>query len=236
MNKNYYAFYDFESTHYIAERAQPTEIAAIMIDPVRLEIVPNSLFQSLIKPSFDKEYCAEYNLEPPTDKVLALTHKTRNELENAPHVSTVFAQFVDYLHQYKTSNSQWGRPIRVGYNIHNYDDIIIRNLCSKEPYKLGYWNDDTCKDKIWHPIDSYDLMEIVGMFIEGRADMRSKSFDNIRRWLGLESDKAHTAEVDVIQGAIVFCRFMKLIRTTSKKTKFENALANFNVKDYMNET
>ena len=108
------------------------------------------------------------------------------------------------------------------------NDNLVMELCKlskkifreNEPYKFGPW-DGECT--LFHPRDSIDLMKIMFWFTENIGEVRSLSMDSMREWLGLTSDGAHSADVDVLQGAQILTRFLRYTRKCSTAAKFKGA-------------
>ncbi len=227
------------------------------------------IFCSLIKPIFDADECAKYNLDPITDEALEKNKIKREDLETAPSLKLVWSQFCDFVNQYNYRKTKWTAPVRAGYNIVRFDDIIIdriaggqnrhlrivtgtlgtdiKNLISTiktdeevkqtkqlkelfrlakktmkgdEPYGFGPW-DNECT--LFHPRDSIDLMKIIWWWTENIQEVKSISMDSMREWLGLSTEDAHQADVDVLQGAQILTRFLKYTRKCSNATKFKGA-------------
>lgn len=93
----------------------------------------------------------------------------------------------------------------------------------KEPYGFGPWDDTYEKEKLFHPLNTIDVYKYVYYWTEN-MNIRSRSMDAIRDWMGMSKENAHDALTDVIQGAHLLIRFMKLQRRMNKRgIKFKNA-------------
>lgn len=125
MNSNYFIFADFECGDKIASICQPTQLAAVAIEPRSLEIVGK--FSSLIRPYKDEE-CEKWGLGPVKQEALDITHLTWAELETAPLPKTVWEQFVQFVKSYNKSGNKWAAPILCGYNVLKYDLVIMNRL------------------------------------------------------------------------------------------------------------
>lgn len=236
MNRNYICVYDFETTSKKWDSCQPTQIASVMIEPRKLEIVEGSVFNSLIKPEFDEEKCKALNLDPPTEQVLKLTHKTPEELQKAPILKQVWGSFVDYAKKYNVGTSGWDLPVRAGFNIFGYDNKIMDRLAKE----FGPYDDEYKSQKAFHPLHSIDIMNFMWMLTENARinKTNSISMDNLRIWLGMPKDGAHDALNDVIDCAELLIRIIKLNRKVtggmdcvhckqSVKVKLQGSLAGF---------
>uniref|UniRef100_A0A6M3IMH1 Putative exonuclease n=1 Tax=viral metagenome TaxID=1070528 RepID=A0A6M3IMH1_9ZZZZ len=89
-----------------------------------------------------------------------------------------------------------------------------------EPYGFGPW-DKQCT--LFHPRDNVDVMRLLYLYTENLQEIRSLSLDSIRDWLGLSSENAHKADVDVRQTAEIFIRFLKFTRKHALNAKFKGS-------------
>lgn len=232
MNNNYICVYDYETGGKFANKSQPIQIAAIIIDPKKLSVVDGGEFESLMRPIADKD-CEVFGVEPIQDEALKVNHKTRTELKNAPDAKAVFKKFNEWLANFNIGSNDWGLPVRAGFNIHNFDDKITERLAcgqktgEKEPYNFG--PNDEFGAKVFHPIHSIDVMNMFFNFTEGwyNPELRSLSMDNIRKYTGMKSDKAHDALQDCYDCGELLVRMLRLHRNIMKgglgsKINFEN--------------
>ena len=81
MKQNNIAFIDFETTG-LSKKCQLTQVAVVVMDGRTLEFSKNDVFSSKIWIEQDEDKCAELDIEPISQKVLDLTHNTREELFN----------------------------------------------------------------------------------------------------------------------------------------------------------
>jgi DNA polymerase III epsilon subunit-like protein len=249
MNYQDIVFLDFETTGVNPHRAQPTQLAAVVIHGRKLEVHPNSLFCSYIQPVFDEAECARLGLDPVTEEVLDKTHITMTQLKNAPSLKSVWGEFRQYVNKYNPKKSKWGAPIKAGMNIDKYDGIIIDRICGghfgrakieidklvaggiiqaegakiPEPYGFGPWGVERGEEELFYPRDSVDLLRILWMWTENMTDIKSLSMDAMREWLGISSEGSHTADKDVLDGAHMLIKFLKLHRNFAPKVKFKDS-------------
>ncbi len=202
--------YDWETTSKNRNSCQPTQLAAVMIDPRKLEIVKGSKFNSLIRPEFDEEKCKELGVDPPTDEVLKLTHKTREELQKAPDLKHVWGGFVEYSKKYSRTSKIWDAPVRAGFNILGYDNPIMDRVAKM----YGPYDEEYECQKAFHPIHNIDLMNFIWVLTENIKvnATNSISMDNMRPWFGMAKDGSHDALNDVIDCAELIIRIIKLNR------------------------
>lgn len=234
MNSNNIIFLDFETGGPNPFTCQPVQLSAIVIDGRRLNLIDGSLFNSYIKPIPD-EKCEALGIEPIGDEALEINKITREQLEVAPDLKVVWSSFSSYVEKYKKGKGIFGLPIRSGYNINRFDNVILDRIMGgntqfapgkKEPYGFGPWDDDRREQRLFNPRDCIDMMPCyVWPWTENNSDIRSISMEAVREWLGIEHDRAHNAVADVIVGAHVLVRFMKLTRSIAPKVQFEKSLA-----------
>jgi len=138
-------------------------------------------------------------------------------------------------------------------NIDKYDSIIIDRICGghfrkarteldklysggiielngtnfkihfPEPYGFGPWDNERQEETLFFPRDSVDLLRILWMWTENILEIKSLSMDAVRSWLGISTEGSHNAEKDVIDGAEILIKFLKLHRNFVPKVKFRNA-------------
>lgn len=207
-------------------KTQLTQISAVVLDPRSLDIVPGGIFNTEVKPIFDDAKAVELNLDPVEQEALDLTHKTRDRLEKAPTVDVVWPDFVNFVTRYKRGggkSSNWDNPIAAGFNITNFDNVIVNRMCQK----YGPFDEKYSSQKIFHPIHSIDLLHDFFRWTDNSKinDNNSLSLDSIRKWLGMPMDGAHDALNDVLDCAEILKRFLMKYRFFFEKTKFAGAMA-----------
>ena len=251
MNYQDIIFLDFETTGVNPYTAQPTQLAAVVIHGRKLEVHENSMFSSFIQPIWDEQECLRLNLTPVNDEALAKSNISIDTLKEAPKLKTVWDQFRQFINRYNPKKSKWGAPIKSGMNIDRYDAIIIdriagghfkkaqaeldklqsggiikaENIKFKDPYGFGPWDEDRQEETLFYPRDSVDLLRILWMWTENIPEIKSLSMDSIREWLGIPTEGAHDARKDVMDGAKVLIKFLKLHRTYAPKIKFKDSCA-----------
>lgn len=251
MNRNDIVFFDFETTGLNPYTCQPIEFACVCIDGRRLEIREESIFSSLIQPIFDEEKCAALNLSPMSLDVEKKTGISIDMLRSAPTIDVVWPQIIQYIKRWNPSGSKWNAPIKAGFNIVNYDNVIVDRLCGGhnailkkhienvantkafagiklprivEPYGFGPWDNERMEETLFAPRDSIDLMHVVWMFTENNAEITSIGMDAMREYLGISKDGAHRAEKDVVDGATMLINFLKIIRKVTSKLKLKGTM------------
>ena len=115
------------------DQCSPVQIAAVMIDPLKLEIIPKSEFNINLKPEkllLDSNYAYE------DSDVLDFHSKVRacskedilSSWRQYPDQKNGWERFVSYLDMYHTRSTKksfFSAPIAAGYNINRFDMKII---------------------------------------------------------------------------------------------------------------
>ena len=234
MIKNYVVFRDWETGSRNRYKCQPIQLAAVIVDLQRMEVVEDSLFNSTLLPEFDDAKCEELGIDPIQDEALKVNGHTREGLANAPHPKLVWQQYGDYLKNYNIKGKdggKWNAPCVAGYNQTGFDNEIDIRMCQKYGPKL----DDFGGWTLYHPFLRFDVQEEVASWFACVKinPQNSISMDAMREYLGYSKDGAHDAKVDVIQGADMGIRFWRLKRAImqgkidlpqGKKIKFKNCV------------
>lgn len=206
----------------------PVQIAAVVIDPNKLEVVSNSEFNIMLKPDkLEEDPTFGYDAD-----ILGFHSKVRGcsqadilkSWQEAMPQKQGWQMFVDYLDLYHcrtTKKSQFSAPIAAGYNIHRFDLKIVNRLSNK----YGHTNKEN-DSSIFFPRDVLDIMNLVFYWFYNIEDIKSISLDNIRQYLGISGENAHDALKDVKDCAEILIRFLKLHKNLSQKIKFKDAFAN----------
>jgi DNA polymerase III alpha subunit (gram-positive type) len=211
--------YDLETTSANPQTTQIIEIAAIAIDPRKLEIIPNSEFYSLIKPIEDPEEQAKLGLGPIEQGALDVNKKTMEELRLAPALKTVWKSFEQYIMNYNTTGKKWTAPALCGFNNNGFDDIIL-NRVAGTVWKYGPWDEERQQCPLFHPTYNLDLMKLLYPWFESNYDVQNFKMDTFRKFFGLSSEGAHTADQDVKDQAEILIRLLRLTRKYSKITNW----------------
>ena len=222
MNKNYFCSYDFETSGVDPNTCEIFQVAATIVHPRKLEIIPNASFSSFSCPP---------NVKALPDEAFEYQAKVRNmtvadfrkKIESSPPEEQVWKNFTNYLLAYHQDGckrkSMFSAPIRMGQNIISYDNPIWQRLCTK----YGNVNKDG-EQNIAHPRDNIDLLNICFLWFENQYEPEKYNMDCLRPFFGMSSANAHDAEQDVNDVTNIIIRFMKLHRQVN--AKFKGALAN----------
>ena len=225
--KNKICVFDFETDGKDPYVCSPVQLACVMIDPEKLDIVPNSEFNINLKPELlDKDPEHQYDIEllefhAKAQKSTAI--EVLNSWKKFPSQKQSWGQFVNYLDKYHSRSSRrnmFSAPIAAGYNILRFDLPIVDRVAGK--YK------NVGKDKtnnIFHPRDKIDLMHLMFLWFENNNEVKSLSLDNMRDYFGMSKDNAHDALGDVRDCAEILIRFLRLHRNMASKIKFRDSFA-----------
>jgi exonuclease I len=228
MNKNKICVFDMETDGSDPRACSPVQLAAVIIDPINLEIVKGSEFNINFKPETLE---ADDNYVYTTD-ILDFHAKVRgcakddilNSWKTYPKQSQAWDMFVNYLDKYHTRSSkksQFSAPIAAGYNINRFDLVIVDRLSNK--YKN---TNKEGKTDLFYPRDVMDVINLVFYWFENNDEIKSLSLDNLREYFGIDKEGGHDALKDVMDTANIMIRFLKLHRSLSAKIKFKGAFKN----------
>lgn len=225
INYNKICVFDFETDGTDPSECSPVQLAALMVDPIKLDIINNSEFNVTFKPeSIEKDANYEY-----TTDVVDFHAKVQgcskadimNKWRNNPLQEHSWKMFVDYLDKYHTRSSkksQFSAPIAAGYNIYRFDIPIIDRISAK----YGNVNKEG-KNNIFFPRDVVDIMNLIFYWFEQNGELKSYSLDSVRDYFGISKDGAHDAIKDIRDSAEIMIRFMKLHRRLAHNIKFRDS-------------
>jgi len=225
INYNKICVFDFETDGSNPKECSPVQIAAIIIDPIKLEIVPKSEFNIFFKPeTLEKD--PEYNY---TTDILDFHAKVKGcskddvlkEWKDYPPQDQSWKLFINYLEMYHARSgkkSQFSAPIAAGYNINRFDLKIIERLS----IKYGNTNKEGLSE-IFFPRDVVDIMNLVFYWFEHNNDLKNYTLDSLREYFGIDKTGAHDALKDVKDCAEILIRFLRLHRNLGQKIKFRNS-------------
>jgi exonuclease I len=225
INYNKICVFDFETDGTDTTLCSPVQLAAVMIDPIKLEIIPNSEFNIHFKPDVladDPAY--EY-----TTDVVDFHAKVQgcskadimDRWRSYPAQEHSWKMFTDYLYKYHTRSSkksQFSAPIAAGYNIYRFDLPIIDRLSKK----YGNTNKEN-KTDVFFPRDVIDIINLVFYWFEHNSELKSYTLDSLRDYFGISKDGAHDAVKDIRDSAEILIRFMKLHRRLANSIKFKDS-------------
>lgn len=207
--------YDFETDGKDSRTCQPIQIAAVVINVRNLEYYKlpktNDLvyFNSLMLP----------NLETFDDSSTRIHGKTREMLENAPLPKQVWESFARFVRQYNMGgkNDDYCAPVPCGFNINNYDSVIVQRLC--EEHKVLR---EDGRQAIFNNRLSFDVMQMCSEWFWWSKDIKSLSLDNLRDFFGISKEGAHDALKDVKDTGDILIKLLALTEEMGKRVKFRD--------------
>ena len=210
------------------EQCSPVQIAAVMVDPNRLEIIPDSEFNISLKPSaLEEDESYDYSDSDVLDFHSKVQGCSKEEIlekwKQYPKQSVGWKNFVSYLDMYHTRSERkscFTAPIAAGYNINGFDLKIVERLSVK--YKN---TNKEGRSNLFFPRDVIDVMNLVFYWFEGNNQLKNYKMDHLREYFGMSKDGAHDALKDVEDTAELLIRFLKLHRNVARKVNFQNAFA-----------
>jgi len=206
--------FDFETDGKNPHLCNPVQLAAVIINPRTLEIIPESEFSIDIKPNdMDKE---EYWTNDIADTARwhannygVTLEQIKERWSKGTPEQTAWELFCKYLSNYGVG---WKAPIAAGMNIREYDLIITKRLEEKYKSKPTFAK----RDKI-------DILDFCFAWFENLIEPTSYALDNLRKFFGISKDGSHDAIKDVYDEARIIIKFLNLNRSISHKVKFKNS-------------
>ena len=231
INYNKICVFDFETDGSDPSLCSPVQLAAIIIDPISLEIIDDSELNINFKPEVlenTENYIYETDILDFHSKVKGCSKeevlKSWYKYPKQDHSWQIFVNYLEKYHTRSSKKSQFTAPIAAGYNINRFDLHIIDRLRRK----YGNLNKEH-KTNLFYPRDVIDGMNLMFYWFENNNDLKNYTLDHVRDYFGLSKDNAHDALKDVKDTAQIIVRFLKLHRNLGHKVKFKNAFSNSNV-------
>lgn len=236
MNKNRICVFDFETDGSDPNTCSPVQLAAVIVDPIKLEIVNNSEFNINLKPEkLEKATGVTIDNHPYGDSDILDWHGKVKGVDKStildswlkyPDQKHSWQQFLGYLDSYhlsgaKSKKSKFTAPVACGYNINRFDMKIVDRLSEK----YDSFDKKERSTTIFHPRDRIDLMYVISLWFMYIPEIKSISLDSIREYMGIDADNAHDALKDVTDCANILIRFLKLHKNFANRIQFKNSFA-----------
>lgn len=223
--------FDFETDGSDPDVCSPVQLSAVIIDPIKLEIIPESDFNVYFKPEVmenDPSYEYATDILDFHSRVKGCSQEDVYKMwQNYPSQQISWNSFTTYLDKYhcggRKKKSVFTAPIAAGYNIHRFDLKIVNRLSAK--YKNLEPKENI--SNLFYPRDTLDIMNLIFYWFESN-DLKSYALDNVREYLGISKDGAHDAKKDVMDCAKILIRFLRLHRNLVSKIKFQGSFLNDN--------
>jgi DNA polymerase III epsilon subunit-like protein len=210
MNTNYILSYDFETSSADPTTTQILQIGACIVERNNLTIVDK--FESLLRP---------VDFESVEDGALKVNKLTIEQLEQAPETKLVWDLFTNWVQKYNKSKktfSAWNNPVQAGYNICNFDSVILKRYCKE----YGPWNDKRNEQKLVHPVYTYDVLQHLFLWFENNAEMNRLNLSATLEYFGVSKETiegAHRADFDVAATTAILIKLLKMERYLTSKDK-----------------
>lgn len=211
-----FVVFDFETDGTNPLTCNPVQVAAVAIDPRKLEIIPNSEFNIMMRPpGIDKP---EYLQDEERMKTIKWHANLRNvtvdeviqKWQEAPDQEYAWRQFSSYVDNHNFKKNEWFAPIACGSNIREFDLVIASRLNQRYGINRLFWN----RDKV-------DLLDMCFLWFNWVEDgPKNYKMDTLREHFGLKTDMAHDALQDVKDCSNLICRFLKLHKGLAHKIAF----------------
>lgn len=220
MISNKIVVFDYETDEADAQTCNPVEIAAVVIDPWELQIIPNSWFHSGMRPPSidDKDYVEKHR------KTIQWHANNRNpavsmfevleEWKEYPPEKSIFLSFVEYLKKWNNGSGGYTAPIPAGMNISSFDLVIFNRLSNKYGVK---------SDSLFNTFRNYDVLDCCKYwfdFLPKKKTPQNYKMDTLREFFGMETDGAHGAKFDVKQEAQLLLKFLRLFKRQANRVKW----------------
>ncbi len=223
--------FDLETDGVNPDICSPVQIAAVIVDPRKLEIVPDSEFNiNLMPEALESDASYDYRDSDVLDFHAKVRGSSKEEIlkgwKDYQKQEVGWNMFLSYLNMYHVKShggkkSCFTAPIASGYNINRFDLRIIERL-SKKYNNLNKEG----RSSLFYPRDVVDIMNVVFYWFEGNNELKNYTLDNLRDYMGISKEGAHDALKDVKDTAQIMIRFMKLHRNLSEKIKFKGSFVN----------
>lgn len=211
--------YDFETTNKNPWKCQATQLAALAIDPRTFRL--KGTFNSEIWAEMDDDKAIALGFDPTAEEALMKTRKTREMISAAPPLRGVWDKWCNFVNKHNWKGTSYFAPIRCGYNILQFDDIILNKMAKV----LGPWDKDYHRNTLFNTAFKFDLMDNMWAWTEGDPSVKSISMDNLRIRMNLKSTMAHDALQDVKDTANIMIKMMKTHRAVYRNLDLEKAFA-----------
>ncbi len=218
MPKQQYICLDIESDSPkpFDENCNPVQISAMVLDYHSLEEVPNSRFNSGIRPEgleTEKYYNEHSSTLQWHCKVKGCTwDKLKATWAEFPEEKQVWKSFYQYVNKYNVAKGIWGAPVPVGANIEGFDLPVLERVAKKHGNDLS---------KMLYMRDSVNVQFLCYQWLHNKKDApKNYKMDTLRDYFMMSNEGAHDAMFDVISTAAIFRRFWKWQRQVAEKANF----------------
>lgn len=206
-NKKPIIVFDLETDGDNPRECNVVQIAALVIDPIKLEIIPNTEFNIHLKPPLidTEEYFSEQRMETINfhARVMSLPkEEVINIWKGGTDYKLGWSLFSDYVNRHNKGKTMYTAPIAAGVNLKDFDLIIAERLNEKFNVKSMFWRRDVI-----------DLKDMIFYWFEGlQHGPANYRMDTFRQFFKIPVEGGHDAMKDVRDEAELIIKFMKLNR------------------------
>ena len=226
LNNRKICVFDMETDGIDPYTCSPVQLAAVMVDPIRLEIIKDSEFNINLKPekldgAVDNPYKDSDILDWHAKVRASTADNILSEWQSYPSQNKSWDMFLTYLEKYhyrSGKKTMFSAPVAAGYNIFRFDLKIVERLSKK--YNNVNNEGTSC---LFYPRDTLDVMNLIFYWFEGSKEIKKLSMDALREYLGIPIKGGHDALKDVRDTAEILIRFLKLHRKLFEKIKFKDS-------------
>lgn len=209
--------FDFETDGVNPLTCNPVQLAALMIDGKKLNIIEGSEFCIDMQPPDINNESYLTNEIQGTINWHAKNYNTTAEAiiekwKGAVDQRAAWEMFLNYFNKYNPKGTVYSAPMLGGMNIIDFDIPIFKRLMETYGTKDFFWKRDKA-----------DLLHLCYYWFESLDEPKAYNLDTLREYFGIEKDGGHDALKDVRDTADLLIRFLKLHRKCTTKVKFKNA-------------
>jgi DNA polymerase III epsilon subunit-like protein len=208
--------YDFETGGRNPDTCQPTQLAAIALDGRTLR--KKGEFQSMIRAEIDDDKAIAAGLGPLEEGALKITGHTREQIDAAPSLESVWKRFGAFCLKYNWKKTPFFAPIPCGYNIIGYDNVITKRLCKL----YGPWSAKDDCPTMFSKVFKIDVMDMMYMWTEADPEVKSINMAALRKRFGMSSEGAHDALQDVKDTANIMIKMLRTHRAVYKNLEIDD--------------
>lgn len=208
--ENNIIIYDLETTGRNPYICEPIEISAICADINTLELKTDQMGNLLVFTTLVK---------PPTDCIIEEKALQKNKITlemlaatEVPDQKFAFEQFCGFCRQFQRTDKKWDACYAAGFNIHNFDNIIMDRMCQRYEYE-----DKEGDYLLFHPFHSFDLFDVLRMYFCWDDSLTGYNMDSVRDYFGIDKEGSHRAEKDVGDCWSILKRFLSLYKKTAAR-------------------
>lgn len=228
-NSRWILVFDFETDSPDYTSCNPTQLAAVPIDPDTLEMKKDEAFNAYIKPpGIDKDEYFEVpkrqaTIEWTANNYEITTAEVIEKWKGGMAQKIAWKNFVEYCKKYtvEKKRGQWfPEPIPAGYNITGFDLPIVQRMVDKHKTKNPF-----------SKVNKLDAMDNLFWWFENLEEPADFKMDTWREFFQLKKAEgvAHDALTDVFEEGAIIQRFLKFHRKQASVDKFKGSFKGIDI-------